>query len=324
MYGYIPLLLITFGFYTQDFREIELKLLSTQDLDRSLYPTLEPKVLMERTADNSPYPTLESMALMRTTGEIVFVRHAEKEGDLLLRLYTQQGESLDQKNIKWPCDFGHRFELQFLFIQILWREYLVISCMYCKDIKLLDMETLEVTTAFSDAQLVGKLCKGWHKIYAKLLFGFVELDCSSAKLTKIRQIQPNEYTVAFTSTDYKCYVPPPHAMIIGVTRTEVIYMIHATSLGDPNQTGWGLSKEEVNGKEIKPDCVVYSSRHDALLAVDQENKTVWVLHPSTGKVLQEIELNIDVTKCDRLMNAFLRGSQLVIVSNSKIYNFSLA
>ena len=281
---------------------------------------------MERTADNSPYPSLESMALMRTTGEIVFVRHTEKEGDPLLRLYTQHGESLDKKNIKWPCDSGHRFELQFLFVQILWREYLVISCMYCKDIKLLDMGTLQMTTAYSDAQLVGKLCKGWHKIYAKLLFGFVELDCSSANLTKIRQIQPKEYTVPFTSTDYKCYVPPPHGMIIGVTRTEVIYMIHATSLGDPNQTGWCWSNDEVNGKEMKPECVVYSSRHDALLAVDcdREKPIVWVLHPSTGKVLQEIEMKIDVTKPDRLINAFLRGSQLVIDSNSKIYNFSLA
>ena len=277
---------------------------------------------MERTADNSPYPTLESMALMRTTGEIVFVRHAES--DILLRLYTQQGESLDKKKIKWPCDFGHRFKLQFLFVQILWREYLAISCMYCKDIKLLDMETLEITTSYCNAKLVGKFCKGWHKIYAKLLFGFVELDCSGAKLTKISQIQPKEYTVPFTSTDYKCYVPPPHAMIIGVTRTEVIYMIHATSLGDPNQPGWCWSNNVVDGKTIKPDCVVYSSRHDALLALDQENKTVWVLHPSTGKILQDIELNIDVIKSESLMNAFLRGSQLVIVSNSKIYKFSLA
>ena len=171
---------------------------------------------MEGKVDNSPYPSREPMALMRTTGEIVFVRHVQKEGDILLRLYTQQGESLYKKNIKWPCDFGHRFELQFLFVQMLWREYLAISCMYCKDIKLLDMETLELTTAYRDAQLVGKLCKGWHKVYAKLLFGYVELDCSSTKLTRIRDIRPNEYTVPLTATDYKCYVPPPHAMVVGV------------------------------------------------------------------------------------------------------------
>ena len=63
-------------------------------------PTVEPKVLMESIANGSPDPERDSMALMRTTGEIVFVRHAEKEGDHLLRLYTQQGESLDKKKIK--------------------------------------------------------------------------------------------------------------------------------------------------------------------------------------------------------------------------------
>ena len=154
---------------------------------------------------------------------------------------------------------------------MLWREYLAISCMYCKDIKLLDMETLEMTTAYSDTQLVGKLCKGWHKVYAKLLFHYVELDCSSTKLTRIRDIQPNEYTVPFTATNYKCYVPPPHAMIVGVTRTEVIYMIHATSLVDPNQPSWCWSNDKVNGKMLMPSDVIFSSRHDALLAREQDS-----------------------------------------------------
>ena len=150
----------------QTFRPIELKLLSTQNLD---------------------LPVDE--VLTRMTGEIVFVRSVEKEFDHLLRLYTQQGESLDKKKIKLTCDYVHMFTLYFLFVQILWREYLVISCSACRDIKLVNLETLDISTAFSDDQPLGKICRGWHKLFVEVPSGFLELDYSSTKFTKIREIK---------------------------------------------------------------------------------------------------------------------------------------
>ena len=148
---------------TQAFRPIEMKLLSTENVD-----LLSPV----------------DQVLMKSTGEIVFVRQVEKESDQFLyfctlQKSTKQSEPLDKKKIKWPCDSGHKNNLHFLLIQILWKEYLVISCKLCKDIKLVSLETLEMASAFSDDQPLGKMSKGWHKIYVETSFGLVELDCSS-------------------------------------------------------------------------------------------------------------------------------------------------
>ena len=289
----------------QTFRPIELKLLAMQDVDRSVYPALQP------------------MALMRTTGEIVFVRHVEKEGDLLLRLYTQQGESLYKKNIKLPCDFGHRFEFNFLFVQILWKEYLVISCKVCKDIKLVDMETLEVTTAFSDDQQLGKMSRGWHKLFVEVPSGFLELDCSRTKFTKIREIKSGKSGLTYRGDI--CYIPSPHSMIVTATWGVLKEggTILAMSLDEPNDPMWSLCDKEVDGKILSPKCVLCSSRYDALIVLDRENKKVWVLNPASGEVLQNIDVP-ELSYHDYYVKGYLRGSQLVIVSTFGVHYFSIA
>ena len=273
-------------FSTQAFRPIELKLLSTQDV--ALYFRAH-------------------LVLMRTTGEIVFVRFKEN-----LYLYTLQLDgSLNKKKIKLPC---HHY-LSLLFIQILWREHLAISCSSCKDIKLLDMETLEVTTAFSDDIEVGKMCRGWHKLFVEVPSGFLELDCSSTKFTKIREIKSGKAGPPDGSDIH--YIPPPHKMVVFTWMPERYSSaggaIHASSIDEPNKTTWHFSDKEVDGKMIAPKCVLYSSRHDALIVLDRENRTVWVLNPGTGEVLQDIEIEINYDFDGRL-KGFLWGSQLVIFS----------
>ena len=223
------------------------------------------------------------------TGEIVFVRSVEKEFDHLLRLYTQQGESLDKKKIKLTCDYVHMFTLCFLFVQILWREYLVISCSACRDIKLVNLETLDISTAFSDDQPLGKICRGWHKLFVEVPSCFLELDYSSTKFTKIREIKSGKGGLTYRGDI--CYIPSPHSMIV-TTTWELLKeggMILATSLDEPKDPMWRVSDKEVDGKMLTPKCVLYWSRQDALIVLDRENKKVWVLNPTTGEVLQNIE-----------------------------------
>ena len=269
-------------------------------------------------------PSTTDWVVMRTTGEIVFVRQVEKDGDHFLYFYIhQQGESVDKKKIKRSCDHDLtliQFCLHFLFIQILWREYLAISCELCKDIKLVDLETLDITTAFSNDQKLGKMCKGWHKIYVEVSRSFLELDCSSTKFTKMRQIYLEAWDDAFRKD--VCYIPSPHNMILTATwnTLEKGGKIVSASLDDASKTVWHLSDKVVYPKVITPSGVVYSSRHDTLLVVDENNRTVWVLNSSTGEVLQ----NIAVSRVNDLMKVFLLGSQLVIVSDSRIQYFTLA
>ena len=276
---------------------------------------------------------------MKTTGEIVFVHSSRREHSLNL-LTLQQDGSRDEKKISHKFYSGFSFEL--LIFQILWREYLAISCMYCKHIKLVDLESMEVTTAFDDRQTKGKMCKRWHKLFVKSYDSFLELDSSSTKFTKMRQMETGKDGI--TDPDDFCYIPSPHNMIVAVKVSPLGgSAIHVASLDEPYQTVWQYCNKKENGMIITPSGVLYSSRHDALFMADRKNKTVWVLNPSTGKVLQ----SLGIPSLDCMVKVFLRGSQLfivarseieepeldtalkrwltqpVIVSNHKIYNFSI-
>ena len=206
-----------------------------------------------------------------------------------------------------------------LSIQILWREYLAISCRECRDIKLVDLETKEITKAYKDGQPFGKMCRGWHKICVRLEQGYLQLDCSSTKFTKMRYTETGND--GFISGYDLCYVPPPLNTIVTIGGGG----IRATSLDEqPNETVRHLFKKEMDGKIIKPNLVTYSSRLDAVLVMDGKNKTVWVINPGSMEILQ----NIDVSEITFPMNAFIWGSQFIIVSKDlparfKIYNFSL-
>ena len=189
------------------------------------------------------------------------------------------------------------------------------------------METLEVTTAFSDDIEVGKMCRGWHKLFVEVSSGFLELDCSSTKFTKIREIKSGKGGLTSTDGSDIYYIPPPHKMIVFTWMPERyssdVGAIHVSSLDEPNKTMWHLSDKEVDGKMLAPKCVLYSSRHDALIVLDRESRTVWVLNPGTGDVLQDIEIEINYDFDGRL-KGFLWGSQLVIFSEFKTYTFSIA
>ena len=299
--------MVIFMFSIQAFRPIELKLLSKQEVDLSYFPR---------------------SVFMRKTGEVVFVRHVIKEEGSLFYLYTlQQGSSLDKKKIKLRCNhlsWNIKMTFDFLFVQILWREYLASSCSECKNIKLVNLETLEMATAYSDDQPLGKMCKGrWHKIYVQIESGFVELDCSSTKFTKIRQIETGEDGRKYPSD--MCYVPSPHKLIVAVNADMVDEggWIQATSTDETNKTMWHLLNKEVDGRIITPQSIVYSSRHDALLVVDAYNSSIWVLNPATREVVQNIDVPELYCYYDTV-KGFLRGSQLAINSNSIIKYFSVA
>ena len=281
--------------------------------------------------DLSFYP---AWVLMRKTGEIVFVGLSFTGHSLYIYTLQQDG-SLAKKISKSPCDNYHQKGIpitdpvqyfNLLIVQILWREYLAISCSKHKDIKLVDMETLDITTAFNDDQPLGKMCKGWHKLYVEGSLGLLELDCSSTKFTKIREIEikmirteTGAYRLKSKYPDIWSFIPPPYNMVMGIELYIPGFPLsggatRSVSLDEPHQTVWHLSRKVINGKIILPCRVVYSSRHNALFVVDKDNMTVWVLNPGTGEVLQSINL----PELDNVQNVFLQGSQLVIVSLSKI------
>ena len=210
---------------------------------------------------------------MRTTGEMVFLRYTAKDDGPFLYLYSlQKGCSLDRENkIKFPCDVEHKLSIHCLLIHILWREYLAISCRDCRDIKLVDQETNGITSAYSDGQPMGMMCKGWHKIYVQVPSGFVELDCSSTKFTKLKQIGSRIQHIP--ELEDLCYVPPLHNRVVAIHELK----IHVTSMGDNDEIKWDdPRKKVVDGIEIQPQGVIYSSRFNVLLVIDTFNKILLV------------------------------------------------
>ena len=243
---------------------------------------------------------------MRKSGEIVCVRE-KYDGSTLSFYMIQQGGSFVKEKIKFPCKY---YDLKMLFVQIMWREYLAISCRECRDIKLLDLETKELTTAYSDEQEMRNMSKGWHKIYVEVPSGYLELDCTSMDFTKIRQIETQRSGMKRCLD--MCYIPPPHSLIVAVNHSGD-QIFDATSLDEPNRTAWHLT---LSGKEDRNIGIIYSKRHDALLVTDDKNRTIRVLNPESGDILQTIH----VADIDYDWNVFIFGNQLVIVSRDSSFN----
>ena len=192
----------------------------------------------------------------------------------------------ETEEVKRLCDHNN---VNILPVNINNKEQFAVSCRYCKSIKLYNLDTLQVTTAFHNPKYrPGCMCHGENgKLYVidavKDDIKSLELDCSRESFSGPSKIIPSG-----TDRHYALhYIPSPHKGLIITSWEESI--IRAVS-AETGEMVWEV-KGEVEGKTCEPHGTLFSSRHQALLIGDGNNCRVLVLHAQDGSHLQTITLD---------------------------------
>ena len=217
---------------------------------------------------------------MQGSGKVIIIARKGDETDpLSLLICSVAGEKLSGKRIEFPCEHG--WESYPLGLVIKSEEKLAVSCSECRDIKLLDLRTEEVTTAFCSKLNVLVMCYGERKtLYVHCVDdgSVLELDYSTPSFKITRTLNSGLFFC-----NEICYLPAPYRALAFTNNLAEI--IRAVSILR-NEIMWNVTGE-VNGLEMQPHGLLFSPRH-GLLASDRNNSRVIVCNPNEGSHLQTV------------------------------------
>ena len=222
----------------------------------------------------------------------------------------------DQNQTEVPCR-----HVQFpLCLDISDKQYLVLSCDRCKNIKLVDSAIEEGKKVEQKALLdkpvyegerVKKMCQGDKNILYATVHGtdrVLELKWFGGKFIEIKRI-----STGIKYPDGLCYVPPPHRLIVVSDhdggKVQAVWPsvssvmaqrltgeqpVSSRGRSDSYERGvivWKLSGA-VDSKRIYPRGLLYLHSRQAVLVADGERRRVLVLESQTGSVLQTVRPDI--------------------------------
>ena len=239
--------------------------------------------------------------------------------ETLHQLSLQEGRLIETE-IKSPCEHDY---LYLLCVQVACVEYLAVSCNYCKNIKLMDLNKqkinsselkliqYEVMTVFNGKK-VGRMCHGEEKrIFVQSNKDTVlELNTSTTTFTIVKAIK----TGSFLSL---CYVPDPHQLLV----VSDLNGVRAVSCDD-NTDMWVVQEDD----NLDPGRLLYIPSHNAILVADWEKNKAVVLNAGNGSLIHTIPLLDDVRNIQGLC---MVSGQIVVASegmgegNRRILYFSL-
>ena len=171
------------------------------------------------------------------------------------------------------------------------KEQLAVSCWKCQSIKLYNLDTLKVTTAFYDLKYrPGRMYHGEDgKLYVvhgeKGDTNALEVNCSEETFSGPCKIIQSGLVNYFAL----CYISS-HKLLVFTSWSDSI--VRAVSAGS-GETVWQL-KGEVDGKMCYPHGMLFSSKHQLLLIADGRNNRLLVLHPRDGSHVQTIHLDQEI------------------------------
>ena len=228
----------------------------------------------------------DSITVLEETGQVVMSGQRNDDSGVIL-LFTPEGGKLREKEIKCPCK--HRY-ISVLGISVRGTQYLGVLCPFCNDIKLLNLKTYQVTSAFSCENLT-KFCHGEHnRLYVTTrrvttgeISSIMKLDCSEIPFKPL----PFLYKMKYDDCNKLCFVPSPYNKMITGNK----YQTEAISC-EKNEIIWKLDLFLKNDqKVINHQGAVFSARHSTVLVCDCSSKSrLLVLDPRNGSHLQTIDL----------------------------------
>ena len=212
-------------------------------------------------------------------------------------LYTFQNNP-DGKQVETRMDAPCQHLYQYISLITLvhnGKELLAVSCRECKDIKLVDMETKQVTPVFkSPTDSLWRMCSGTGgSLFVSFKSGnLLQLD-SSFNVTNTFDLNGSRI----------CYLPPPHNTLVIKNQCE----LRAVSLQDGHQVWSRLWMKCTTD-------MLYCPQQDVLLVSLWRKPWFCVVNPMDGSMVQTFEIpNIPHIRAMCLCN-----DQIVMVKQSEV------
>ena len=203
---------------------------------------------------------------MPFTGDVVLCGKTSNADPPMSHVYKCSATSW-KKERSIPALCQHEGDTNLLRVIINIQDYLAISCYYCKKIRLYNMTTGEITTAFNDPNYYpGHMCHGdTGQIYVvhneKGSVSIQQLDCSRPQFRLIKTIQSG-------MVDYFaiCYINRHGLLTVSDYSPGVVRAVSC----ETENVVWELTGR-VDGVECEPQGMLYSPHHNALLIADGNN-----------------------------------------------------
>ena len=239
---------------------------------------------------------------MKKAGMAVFKAGMEVYGIMApcaLYVLSLNAQQVIYNKLNMPC--RHSCRVGLLCLEIAGIEHLAISCSDCKDIKLLNLFTTDLTTSYSGKKMF-RMCEGeGNTLYVEASHNRVlELDCTQPVFSRTNTLTTN------MSGHFKgmCYVPSPHKLLVASNGGKVV----AISC-DTNKVAWERNKLCFNSN---PRGLYYSQTHHAILVADGFHSRILLLNPATGRKIQTIQL----PGMEEIIHVCLNSGQLVVRHNT--------
>ena len=225
------------------------------------------------------------LAVMPFSGRVVLWGKTSKTDPAMLHIYNGSTTNWKKdKAITGLCE--HEENVFVLGVVINKQEYIASSCSTCKRIRLCNMTTGQITTAFDNSLYIpGHMCQGDNEeiyVYAvhdvKGLNIILQLDCSRPQFSLIKTIQSGMVKYYAIS-----YIPTHKFSVVGDNSPGIVRAVSC----EMGSIAWELMGQ-VNGIWCEPLGMIYLPHHDALLASDGWNCRWLVLNAGDGAVRQVI------------------------------------
>ena len=240
------------------------------------------------------------------SGIVVLWGKTSEQTPAALHLYQNTSTGFTKlPEVKGLCEHDYP---KLLPVTINNKELLAVSCWDCEMIRLLDVETRDVTVAFHDSRFrptrmshgEGDVMYVVHGV--KGAVQVLELHTAQVPFTgPVRTIQSGMeryYSM--------CYIPSPHRLIVLSLNKEPTLILAVSA--ETEEKVWEV-KGEVDGVECEPHGMLFSPQHQVLLVADGVNNRVLVLHPGDGSHLQTIQLDREM---DVIWELCLHQNKLVV------------
>ena len=236
---------------------------------------------------------MSSITAIQSKNQVVV--SGQRHGPDPYSLYTYQrnlDRTVEETRINAPCKHDYPFgRYRLITVVQNGKDLLAMLCKKCKDIKLVDMETEQVTPVYqlpSDSP-VGMYSGPNGGLFVTCSTGNIQQLDSSFSVTNTFNVGEwsfigtvNRFGVNYNvrPNSFLCYLPAPHNTLV----VNKVSELRAVSLQDGRQV-WSQKCEG-----FKAYCLLFCPQQDVLLVSVLVKPEVRVLNPSDGSILQTIEI----------------------------------
>ena len=250
---------------------------------------------------------------MPQSGHVVVSGSAEKDDPRYLFVFSLKNGKLNRKNISSSCDHKYAARLSSLIIDE--REQLVVSCEECDDLKLLDLQMGEWSTAYTGCTPRALCSGGSGRIFVQSRRDqlILELDCTRPVFKgPIRTIHTNKWCMAM------CYIPPP---VDGLVLSDVHSSNMVMKSVERDEIIWKFQKQKegtyfnpMNKEVYDRTGLLFHQEYNALFIADGYEKRVLIVDPGSGRLIQ----TIDLSQMHSIFTLCLYSDQLVMLNDDVI------